>query len=167
MTCDTFTVRTSLTWGHRGGQSRVCRGSRVGSTQQWSRVMCWGQRRVARDLVTRRVVPNHAARQENPIREGQSGATGPGVVGTRCTQGHRSMGSNPRCSYPHDRGRTRRARRERFKKRHGGGARCERWWVLGGWGMVVFGYVGMPVHVSNPPCKLPPHEPRDGTRSYG
>ena len=106
LTCDTFTVRTSLTWGHRGGQSRVCGGSRVGSTQQWTRVMCRGQRRVARDLVTRRVVQKHGARQENPIREGQSGATGPGVVGTRCTQGHRSMGSNPRCRCPLDRGRT-------------------------------------------------------------
>jgi hypothetical protein len=40
--------------------------------------------------------------------------------------------------------------------------RCEGWWVLGGWGMVVFGYVGVSVHVSNPPCKLPPHEPREG-----
>ena len=95
-----------LTWGHRGGQSRVCGGSRVGSTQQRARVRCWGQRRVARDLVTRRVVQTTVRGKRTQIREGQSGATGPGVVGTRCTQGHRSMGSNPRCRCPLDRGRT-------------------------------------------------------------
>ena len=41
----------------------------------------------------------------------------------------------------------------RFKKR-AWRRRCEGWWVLGGWGMVVLSYVGVSVHVSNPPCSF-------------